>query len=296
MTDSMHNLKKLIFVLIPFISFAKDGDSLTMVCRGIIIPSGKTYADAQVVWFELPRKQIVDLNKSDFVSRQETYQTDFYALHKLSVKQESNEMVIEEAKAYKKKLNRGAAFCRNIYRISYNDKTGYFEGNYKSIDCRNVSGRVVVYETDTPMSFDNEMSITHAWVRKLIDDLKNNKVSPSKIAEMRRDFEFKPLYFDYDKDIIKEEYKNYLIKMTEIVLSHSDLRIKVTGHTDGDGSDAYNIELSKRRAKAIVNFFIERGLSEDRIEIDFKGKREPVAPNNTEEGKQKNRRVDFEFI
>jgi outer membrane protein OmpA-like peptidoglycan-associated protein len=84
--------------------------------------------------------------------------------------------------------------------------------------------------------------------------------------------------------------------MARVVDGHSDLRIKVTGHTDGDGSDEYNINLSKRRAEAIVNYFASLGLSKDRIVIDFKGEKEPIDRNDTPEGKQHNRRVDFSFI
>ena len=84
--------------------------------------------------------------------------------------------------------------------------------------------------------------------------------------------------------------------MVRVVKSHSDLRIKVTGHTDAVGSDIYNVDLSERRAKAITNFFIQCGLDEDRIVVDFKGESNPVETNSTSEGKQKNRRVDFSFI
>lgn len=284
----------ILFNLFPF--FAQQADTNLVVWSGIMIPSGKSYADANVLWLKLPANVTTTKQTSDFLSRQETYQTEFYALHKLTVYLEGQEWVIEEAKAHKKKLNRGVAFCRQNYRVKYNDKTGYLEGTYYATDCRAVSGKVVLFKSQKPISQDNEMSATHAWVRQLIDDLKNGKVSPSKRIELRNNFEFKPLFFDFDKDIIRDEYKSYLKEMAQIVLSHSDLRIKVTGHTDGDGSDAYNLDLSKRRAKAIVDFFIKEGLSADRIEIDFKGKREPVAPNTTSEGKQRNRRVDFEFV
>jgi outer membrane protein OmpA-like peptidoglycan-associated protein len=206
------------------------------------------------------------------------------------------EILSEEAKAHKKKVNRGMSFCRMTYKLKYNEQTGYLEGSYTALDCRGVSGKVIMYQSEYAISETPEMRATHAWVRRLIDDLKNKKMAPSKLAEIRNNFDFKPLFFDYDKDVIRPEYETYLETMAIIVLSHSDLRIKVTGHTDGDGSDAYNLDLSKRRANVILNFFVNLGLSPDRIEIDFRGKREPVAPNNTPEGKQKNRRVDFSFI
>lgn len=261
-----------------------------------MIPSGKSFADAQVIWLRLPKEITSKKQSGTYISRQESYQTEFYALHKVTVYLETNETVVEESKAFKKKLNRGVPFCRMTYRMIYNDNTGYLDGTYMSTDCRGVSGKVILYKSEKKVSEDSEMLTTHAWVGKMIDDLKSNKVSPTKMAEMRNNFEFKPLYFDYDKDEIREEYKEYLKTMASIVLSHSDLRIKVTGHTDSDGSDAYNLDLSKRRAKSILNYFLSLGLSADRVEIDFKGKRDPVAPNTNAEGKQKNRRVDFSFI
>jgi OOP family OmpA-OmpF porin len=56
------------------------------------------------------------------------------------------------------------------------------------------------------------------------------------------------------------------------------------------------MDLSKRRAEAIIGFFTAHGLSKDRLEIDFKGESAPVDNNTTPEGKQHNRRVDFSFI
>ena len=286
----------IVTLLCVLTSFTQTNERKSIVWSGITIPEGKSYADAQVLWLQLPDSMHEDKTSDQFLSRQETYQTDFYALHKLTIKLNNEEIFIEEAKAHKKKLNRGVSFCRMTYKLNYNKQTGYLEGSYTALDCRGVSGKVIMYKSDYAISETHEMRATHAWVRRLIDDLKNKKMAPSKLTEIRNNFEFKPLFFDYDKDVIRQEYKTYLETMAIIVLSHSDLRIKVTGHTDGDGSDAYNLDLSKRRANAILNFFVNLGLSPDRIEIDFRGKREPVAPNNTPEGKQKNRRVDFSFI
>jgi outer membrane protein OmpA-like peptidoglycan-associated protein len=266
------------------------------VWQGIMVPSAKKFNDAQVLWLKIPL-QVSDKQTSDeFLSRQETMNTEFYALHKLTVKNDGAFTVVEEAKSHKKKLNRGLAFCRMIYKLQYNQATGYLEGTYSATDCRSTSGKVYLYRSEHPIADGDAMTLTHAWVRKMIDGLEKGKMSTAKMAEMRANFEFKPIFFDYDKAEIREEYKSYLKTMAQIVLSHSDLRIKVTGHTDGDGSDSYNLDLSKRRAQAILAFFLEQGLTAERVEIDFQGKRNPIAPNNTSEGKQRNRRVDFAFI
>ena len=84
--------------------------------------------------------------------------------------------------------------------------------------------------------------------------------------------------------------------MARVVNGHSDLRIKIIGHTDADGSDIYNIDLSARRAKAIQEYFLKCGLESFKLVIDFKGEKMPIDNNQTSEGKQHNRRVDFQFI
>ncbi|MDC0272352.1 OmpA family protein, partial [Crocinitomicaceae bacterium] len=109
-------------------------------------------------------------------------------------------------------------------------------------------------------------------------------------------FSFEPIYFDYDKSNVKEEYHDQLKEIKKIILSHSDLRILVIGHTDSDGSNKYNESLSKKRAESIIRFFTTRGLRRDRIVIDFKGETVPIQSNETSKGKSMNRRVDFRFI
>jgi OOP family OmpA-OmpF porin len=138
--------------------------------------------------------------------------------------------------------------------------------------------------------------MNHSWFLRFNSDLENGLSSPTKRLEELKAFKFESVYFDYGKDVLKEEYKNYLLKMIKMVKSHSDLRIKITGHTDADGSDRYNNKLSKRRSEAIILFFEANGLRRDRIVTDYKGEKKPIDNNKTEDGKRKNRRVDFEFI
>ena len=77
---------------------------------------------------------------------------------------------------------------------------------------------------------------------------------------------------------------------------HTDLRLKVVGHTDWDGSDSYNEKLSQQRAETIILYLEKNGLSRDRIEFEYQGEKKPIQSNETSEGKKRNRRVDFYFI
>jgi outer membrane protein OmpA-like peptidoglycan-associated protein len=134
-----------------------------------------------------------------------------------------------------------------------------------------------------------------SWVNRFVSDYKMGYFAPEIREKERLAFVFQPIYFDYDRAEIKPEYEPYLKKIIRIVNGHTDLRIKVTGNTDADGSNDYNIELSKKRAQVLIDYFSKHGLSTDKIVIDFKGEDNPVDSNSTPEGKQKNRRVDIRF-
>jgi len=71
--------------------------------------------------------------------------------------------------------------------------------------------------------------------------------------------------------------------------------IDVTGHTDSDGSDAYNQELSERRAMSVAQSLVTNGVLSERLLIAGYGETRPIAPNTTPEGKQANRRVEIQI-
>ncbi len=103
-------------------------------------------------------------------------------------------------------------------------------------------------------------------------------------------------FFDFDKAVLKPEGK---AKLEDLVskLQGTDIEVIVaTGHTDWTGTDAYNMKLSMRRAKAVKAFLVSKGIPESRVFTEGKGEREPVADNHTREGRAKNRRVEVEVV
>lgn len=181
----------------------------------------------------------------------------------------------------------------NAYSLVYNIDRGYLEG-FKDGDTLNK--RIILFKSNFDLNSRVRPSKNKNWISSLMRDYHNGLSAPMKRIEELKKFSFEPIYFDYDKFNIKEEYHSQLNEIKKIIFSHSDLRILVIGHTDSDGSNAYNDVLSKKRAEAIIKFFTTKGLRRDRIVIDFKGETDPVDSNATAEGKSKNRRVDFKFI
>jgi outer membrane protein OmpA-like peptidoglycan-associated protein len=73
------------------------------------------------------------------------------------------------------------------------------------------------------------------------------------------------------------------------------LKVEIVGHTDDVGTDEANLLISGRRAKVVVDYLISKGINPARLKLTAKGKTEPVFPNDTEENRAKNRRVEFKI-
>jgi outer membrane protein OmpA-like peptidoglycan-associated protein len=84
-----------------------------------------------------------------------------------------------------------------------------------------------------------------------------------------------------------------LAKVSGIVLAYPSLHVAVEGHTDSVGSDDYNQQLSERRAQAVRDYFVQQGVNSASVEAHGYGKTEPIASNDTAEGRQQNRRVEL---
>lgn len=104
---------------------------------------------------------------------------------------------------------------------------------------------------------------------------------------------FKNLNFDTNKDTIKSESFESLDKLADLMKKETSWKLLIEGHTDSDGTDAYNLDLSKRRAASAKKYLTGKGVAEGMITTEGYGESKPIAANNTAEGKAKNRRVVF---
>jgi OOP family OmpA-OmpF porin len=102
--------------------------------------------------------------------------------------------------------------------------------------------------------------------------------------------------FDFDKSVIKPEAK---AKLDDLVSKLAGVNLEVivaVGHTDSIGTDQYNLGLSARRANAVKQYLVSKGIEANRIYTEGKGEKQPVADNRTADGRAKNRRVEIEVI
>ena len=104
------------------------------------------------------------------------------------------------------------------------------------------------------------------------------------------------LFFDFGKSDLRKESYSELNRTVALMKQYPTMTIEISGHTDNIGSDVDNQLLSENRAKAVLNYLESKGITAGRIKSKGYGKTKPVSTNDTEEGRQQNRRVDFTII
>ena len=106
----------------------------------------------------------------------------------------------------------------------------------------------------------------------------------------------KNIFFDFNKDVLTTASYPELERVLGYVKDGRISKIEIAGHTDSTGPAAYNQDLSERRAKAVYNYLLQNGLSANQLTSKGYGMDEPIATNDTREGRQQNRRVEFRVL
>ncbi|MCF8227945.1 MAG: OmpA family protein [Bacteroidales bacterium] len=106
----------------------------------------------------------------------------------------------------------------------------------------------------------------------------------------------KNIFFEFNKSNLRPESIPELERLVKLLNDVPTLKIEISGHTDNVGSQLYNQELSEKRAKAVVDYLLDKGIDEDRLTYKGYGFSQPIAGNDTEEGRAMNRRTEFKVI
>jgi len=101
------------------------------------------------------------------------------------------------------------------------------------------------------------------------------------------------IFFDTDKTDVKNESTTTLNSVVRLMKEYPTLQVEISGHTDTDGKEEYNLQLSESRAKNVVDFLVANGIPQERLSYKGYGETKPIALNDSPEGKSKNRRIEF---
>ena len=140
--------------------------------------------------------------------------------------------------------------------------------------------RFELWESAVPM-------ITNFRIAAGLPDMRSKLITEGKLVSYG-------IYFDVNKDVVKPESYGTLKGIADVLKENPTVRVKIVGHTDSDGADAANLDLSKRRGASVKAELAKNfGIDASRLESDGMGETKPVAPNDTPSNKAMNRRVEF---
>jgi len=96
--------------------------------------------------------------------------------------------------------------------------------------------------------------------------------------------------------VIRDSSFAVLDEAVKVMIEYKQLRVLIEGHTSSEGTREHNLDLSARRAASVKAYLVEHGVAEDRVETQGFGPDRPVASNDTEEGREQNRRIEFKIL
>lgn len=119
---------------------------------------------------------------------------------------------------------------------------------------------------------------------------------PMKKIEVGTTIVLNNIFYDFDKATLREDSKSELQRLVSLLIEYASMTIELSSHTDAKGSDEYNQRLSQMRAQSVVDFLVANGVSKSRLVAQGYGESSPVATNETDAGRQLNRRTEFKIL
>lgn len=170
----------------------------------------------------------------------------------------------------------------NLLMTKTTDETGIF-------DTRLVAGKYhIKLKQQNQIKKEADVNIPELEGNKMY-----NQVRVHVLYEAEDNFTIENLNFEQGSAKIKPESYEILDKLAVYISNRPDERYQIAGHTDADGSETYNLDLSTERAKNVRQYLVAIGVSADQLSFKGYGESSPIEANNTEEGKAKNRRTEL---
>lgn len=153
----------------------------------------------------------------------------------------------------------------------------------------------VTTASSAPKSASNSFPLELVDKQKTSTKQKSYDLSEENYAEGEK-FVMNNIYYDYGKATLRSESMDELNRLVNFMKKLKNIRVEVSGHTDNISSASFNKDLSRKRAKAVVNYLVKSGISANRLEFEGYGLDQPIETNTTEEGRKANRRTEIKII
>ncbi len=175
-------------------------------------------------------------------------------------------------------------------KVLYKVKTNSATGEYIVSLPKGKNYAVVIRKEGYLFSSENFDLVNEDTYKEVEKTVVLEDISSQSTTQLRN------IFFDYDRANLKPESYPELNRLVDFLKKHPQVKIEIAGHTDSIGTLEYNMQLSQRRAQAVVDYLVRHGIARSRLIAKGYGPTRPVAPNNTPEGRAKNRRVEIKIL
>jgi outer membrane protein OmpA-like peptidoglycan-associated protein/tetratricopeptide (TPR) repeat protein len=198
-------------------------------------------------------------------------------------------------------------FLKGTVKSETESETGNAKIELKNVETKTISeipldSNTGNYVAVAPFNSDYIMTVKKAgyvYETRYISRIDSTFKTPKKLdlqiepIELNKSYRINDVYFDFNSFTLTNESKMVLDQLIEFLHENSSIHIEIQGHTDNIGNDADNLKLSENRAQSVYNYLITSNIHASRLTFRGYGKTMPVATNDTEEGRAKNRRTVF---
>lgn len=177
--------------------------------------------------------------------------------------------------------------------VARGGETHFCIGNFKSV-AKTDKREVARVSRGLSYYYIDQVSVEALWIEKeTVSAADRPDETPLPSFTDGETYVLQHVLFEFDSILLDADAQAELRSLGDYLSAHPSKDIRIEGHTDTIGSEAYNLDISHKRAAAVAEFLIETGVSPDRIATTGLGFAEPIATNDTEEGRAQNRRVVF---
>lgn len=181
---------------------------------------------------------------------------------------------------------------KQIATVETNSVTGEYEIKLKAGELYSIRA-----EAEGHLSESMNVDLRQVSVGKTIENT-DFTLEPLQVTRLDEDatISLNTIFFEFDSDVLKPESFPELDRMVSLLKERTAVTIELIGHTCDIGPEQYNLTLSKRRASAVRQYFVDKGIVMERIGVTFFGESKPAVPNTSRENRIKNRRVEFKIV
>jgi outer membrane protein OmpA-like peptidoglycan-associated protein len=290
-SHSFYTIKKTLiglFLVLPFLSHGQtlSANLIDGTWQGILIQANNDYTDNFAYWLSFKMK-----GDSVFgVIRTEHANTPYYAIVNIRGKVNDNTISFTQDRIIQDNPRPDAHWCLIAGELRLDAADNSLSGKWTSVMEGCNSGSILIYKSPKPINMGPTVVATYSDFKHVKTAIKKKKpFNAYKIILSKVNFETN------SHKILGNTANAEVNRIYALLLKNEVLHVNIQGHTDNVGGDAFNMTLSYRRAVEIYNLLIAKGVKANRISYEGYGKSRPIATNETEPGKLKNRRVEIEI-